>query len=309
MPPILPTISIVTPSYGHAAFIQATIASVLEQDYPGLEYLVADGGSTDGTIQILRKYQSRLQWFSEPDRGQTDAINKGFARTSGEILGWLNSDDEYAPGALKTVGEFFAANPAVGLVYGDANFIDAHGKILAACAHIEPFDRRRLLNFCDYIVQPAAFFRRSLFQAVGGLDDSLHWAMDYDFWLKASAQARCQYIPHVLARYRWLQTSKTGLGGPQRLAEVESVARRHGARGLPAYFRLEAVRMHVADALDQASHGRLHLAAARILAAAGALLGSPRALASLFSAKTWKIIWTGQLLRNSTRSNCRTGHL
>jgi glycosyltransferase involved in cell wall biosynthesis len=301
MPTQLPTISIVTPSYQHAAFIETTITSVLGQDYPALEYLVADGGSTDGTIEILRKYRSRLNWFSEPDRGQTDAINKGFGRTSGEILGWLNSDDEYAPGALKTVGEFFAANPDVGLLYGDANFIDARGRTLAACAHIEPFDRSRLLHYCDFIVQPAAFFRRSLFQAVGGLDDSLHWAMDYDLWLKASAAARCQFIPQVLANYRWLPTSKTGIGGPQRLAEVESVARRHGARGLPAHFRLEAVRMHVADALDHGRHARLHLAARNIISAVGALLASPRAIASLFSAKTWKIIRTGQVLRNSTR--------
>jgi len=301
MPAQLPTISIVTPSYQHAAFIGATIASVLQQDYPALEYLVADGGSTDGTIEILRKYQSRLKWFSEPDRGQTDAINKGFSRTSGQILGWLNSDDEYAAGALRTVGEFFAANPDVGLVYGDANFIDARGKTLAACAHIEPFDRRRLLYYCDYIVQPAAFFRRSLFQAVGGLDDSLHWAMDYDFWLKASVVARFQYIPQVLAKYRWLQTSKTGIGGPQRLAEVESVARRHGAAGLPAHFRLEAVRMHIADALKETRRRHLHRAAGHMFSAASALLASPRAVASLFSVRTWKIIWTGQVLRNSTR--------
>jgi glycosyltransferase involved in cell wall biosynthesis len=301
MPAQLPTISIVTPSYQHATFIEATITSVLGQDYPALEYLVADGGSTDGTIEILRKYQSRLDWFSEPDHGQTDAINKGFRRTSGEILGWLNSDDEYAPGALKTAGEFFAANPDVGLLYGDANFIDARGKTLAPCAHIEPFDRRRLLNYCDFIVQPAAFFRRSLFQAVGGLDDSLHWAMDYDFWLKASAAARCQFIPRVLANYRWLHTSKTGIGGPPRLAEVELVARRHGAPGLPAHFHLEAVRMHVADALQEARHGHLPRAARQIMSAAGALSSSPRAIASLFSIKTWKIIRTGQVLRNSTR--------
>lgn len=302
MPAPLPSISIVTPSYQHAPFLQAAIDSVLGQDYPNLEYLVADGGSTDGTLEILKKYESRLKWFSEPDRGQTDAINKGFARTCGEILGWLNSDDEYAPGALRTVGEFFAANPDVGLVYGDANFIDARGTTLGPCAHIERFDRRRLLHYCDFIVQPAAFFRRNLFQAVGGLDTSLHWTMDYDFWLKASAVSRCQYIPRVLAHYRWLATSKTGMGGPSRLVEVEQVARRHGARGLPAYFRLEAVRMHVADALDQASHGRLHRAAGAALAAAGTLLASPRAMVSLCQQKTWRIIWTGQHLRNSTRS-------
>jgi hypothetical protein len=297
----LPTISIVTPSYQHAPFLEAAIESVLDQEYPKLEYIVADGGSTDGTLDILRKYQSRLRWFSERDRGQTDAINKGFARTGGQILGWLNSDDEYAPEALRTVGEFFAAHPDVGLVYGDAIFIDARGRTLAACAHIEPFDRRRLLYYADYIVQPAAFFRRELFQAVGGLDETLHWAMDYDFWLKASAAARFQYIPRVLAHYRWLSTSKTGMGGPQRLTEVQQVARRHGAPGLPAHFRLEAVRMHVEDALDQASHGRLHRAAGSVCSAA-AQLASPRALASLFCGQTWKIIWTGQRLRNSARS-------
>ena len=185
-----PTISIVTPSFNHGRYIEATIQSVLNQDYPGLEYLVVDGGSKDSTIETLRHFEHRLKWISEKDGGQADAINKGFGRTSGQVLGWVNSDDTLAPHALQTVGDFFAKNPDIGIMYGDADFIDGEGEFIGHCQHIEPFDRRRLLHYSDFIVQPAAFFRREVFEAVGGLDASLNWAMDYDFWLKASAKAR-----------------------------------------------------------------------------------------------------------------------
>jgi len=299
-----PTVSIITPSFNHGPYIEATIRSVLEQDYPRLQYMVVDGGSTDQTLQILKKYESsqaadeRFRWISGPDHGQADAINKGFSLNPGEILGWLNSDDTYAPGAISAVARFFAEHPEADLVYGDADFIDASGSLIARCAHVEPFDRRRLLHYSDFLAQPAVFFRRKLFEAVGGLDTSLNWTMDYDLWLKAAACATFAYLPRVLANYRWLESSKTGTGGADRLREVETVVKRYGAGGLPAYFRLETVRLHLLEAWADARRGRLLHAGSQAPSAAVAVLASPRAIRSLFHARTWKIIWTGQVLRS-----------
>jgi glycosyltransferase involved in cell wall biosynthesis len=279
----LPTVSIVTPSFNHGEYLEVAVRSVLDQDYPRLEYLVADGGSTDASLEVVKKYESRLRWISGPDHGQADAINKGFSRMSGQILGWLNSDDAYAPGAIAAVVEVFARHPDVGVVYGDGEFIDAAGNLIGRCQHVEKFNRHRLLYYSDYIVQPAAFFRRDLFEKARGLDAKLNWAMDYDLWLKFSRQTRFEYLPRVLANYRWLAASKTGAGGAARLVEVEAVARRHGAAGLPAYFRLEAARMYLTEG--------------RIVPAMAAVLSSPRAMRSLLSLRTWRIIWMGQKLR------------
>lgn len=125
MPAALPSFAIVTPSFQHRQYLEQTIQSVLSQNYPGLDYWVIDGGSKDGTVELLRQHELRLRWISEPDRGQSDAISKGFAKSRGEILGWLNSDDEYAPGALAAVADIFARHPGVEVVYGNARFIDA----------------------------------------------------------------------------------------------------------------------------------------------------------------------------------------
>jgi glycosyltransferase involved in cell wall biosynthesis len=297
----LPTIAVVTPSHNHGRFMGATVRSVLDQAYPRLDYFVADGASTDDTVATLKSFGPSVRWVSEPDRGQADAINKGFARTQGEILGWLNSDDLYAPRALAAVAESFARNPDVGVVYGNADFIDAAGKFIRPCAHIEPFARDRLLHYSDFLVQPAVFFRRALFESVGGLNAGLHWAMDYDLWLRMAEKARFVHLPRVLAKYRWLGESKTGSGGRARLAEIKSVAVRHGATGLPAYFRLEAVRLNLAEGIAAARRGRVDLVAARSAEAAMNVLTSPRAMASLFSMRTWRIILTGQRLRQAAR--------
>ena len=138
-----PRISIVTPSYNQGAFLEETIRSVLLQGYPNLEYIVMDGGSTDGSVEVLRSFGDRVQWVSQNDGGQSDAINQGFARLGGDVLGWLNSDDTFAPGAFRTVMEFMAAHPDVALVYGDADFIDARGNRIGRCVHVEPFEAHR----------------------------------------------------------------------------------------------------------------------------------------------------------------------
>ncbi len=154
-----PLITVVTPSYNHERFIEATIQSVLTQDYAPIEYIVMDGGSTDGTLDILRKYEDRLTWVSERDKGQGDAINKGFRRATGDIWCWLNSDDLFTPGALKTVAEFFQSHPDASFVYGDAEAITLDGTPAGIRTHIRPTDFDFLLNGGDPIVQPAAFWR------------------------------------------------------------------------------------------------------------------------------------------------------
>src|SRR5579884_2697365 len=215
----LPRIAIVTPSFNSARYLGAAIRSVIEQDYPNVEYLVMDGHSTDETVDVLRSFGNRIRWVSQRDEGQSDAIRRGFSQISGDVLGWLNADDTYEPGALGAVAAFFAAHPDVALVYGNANFIDSNGNLIAPCAHVEPYRFNRLLHYSDFIVQPAAFFRRSAYDAVGGLDPSLHWAMDYDLWLKIAKKFPVVYLPKVLANYRWLSGTKTATGGFSRLDE------------------------------------------------------------------------------------------
>lgn len=299
----MPTVSIVTPSYNQGSYIGATIDSVLSQDYPHLRYLVMDGASTDSTLHVLRKYGDRIEWYSRPDEGQTDAINQGFALAGGEILTWLNSDDTLAPGAVRAAVDYLVKHPEVAVVYGDADFIDPTGRWIGRCAHVERFNRQRLLQVSDFIVQPAAFFRRSAFEAVGGLDKSLHWSMDYDLWLKLSqAGYSFAYLPQVLANYRWFGENKSAVGGMDRLDEVARVARRHGADHLPAYFCLEAVLVHLTQAAAALRQHSLADAAQSLLRAMRCVTGSKAAMKSLLDLNTWRIIWTGQVLRRRTRN-------
>jgi len=182
--PMLPLVSVVTPSYNQGRFIRETIESVLTQDYPNIEYWVIDGGSTDETISILKEYayDPRFHWMCEKDKGQADAVNKGWRRCRGEILGWLNSDDTYLKGALTAQVQALLDHPEVGLVYGDTLFTDEHGRVVDRY-HTRPFDRNRFLHVAA-IPQPSAFLRRSLVETYGGLDTSLYSALDYEFFLR-----------------------------------------------------------------------------------------------------------------------------
>jgi len=297
-----PAVSLITPSFNQGRFINATIRSVVEQNHDDVELIVMDGGSTDNTLEILKFWESEITWISAPDGGQADALCKGFARARGEIFGWVNSDDTLAPGAIRAAVDFLVDHPDVALVYGDANFIDAGGRRIRRCAHVEPFDHERLLNVSDFIVQPAAFFRRDAFEAVGGIDPALHYAMDYDLWLKIAKRYKVAYLPRILANYRWLGTNKSAEGGHRRLEEVERVALRHGASELPAYFRLETVALNLAQAL-QAMKARDKSCIIRSLRESVRLLSSSRrALRCLLDWRTWRVIWTGQMLRRVARA-------
>ena len=207
--PNQPLVSIITPSYNQARFLEATIRSVLDQDYPNIEYLVVDGGSTDGSLEIIQRYASRLAWWvSEPDRGQTDAINKGFGRATGQILAWLNSDDIYQPGAIREAVNYLQANPDVGMVYGDTSFIDEHGSTIGMFPARQT-DLRRLRQGYVHIPQQASFFRTSFWRQVGPLDPSFYFAMDYDLWVRLAGVTRLVYYPRLWAGFRLHGDAKT----------------------------------------------------------------------------------------------------
>jgi len=204
-----PLVTIVTPSYNQAEFLEETIQSVFAQDYPHIEYIVIDGGSTDGSVEIIRRYEDRLAWWvSEPDQGQTDAINKGFARAQGEILAWLNSDDTYEPHAVSEAVAFLLAHPEVGLVYGDANYIDEQGRVLGRFPAAQT-DYRRLRRGYVHIPQQAAFFRADLWRQVGPLDPSFYFAMDYDLWVRLARVSELRYVPRLWANFRIHRNAKT----------------------------------------------------------------------------------------------------
>jgi glycosyltransferase involved in cell wall biosynthesis len=197
-----PVVSIVTPSLNQAQFIRATIDSVLGQDYSALEYWVMDGGSTDGTLEILRGYGERLNWVSEPDEGQAAAINKGWRLARGEIIAYLNADDVYLPGAIDRVVNFFSAHPGVDIVYGDCDYVDAAGRFLQAYP-TRAYDYVDLVrSTIDYIPQPAVFLRRRVLESVGCLDERLSFAMDFDYWLRAGLSCAFAYLPARLAALR-----------------------------------------------------------------------------------------------------------
>jgi hypothetical protein len=205
-----PRVSIVTPSYNQGLFIEETIRSVLLQGYPNLEHIVIDGGSTDDSVDIIRKYEPWLAyWVSEPDQGQSDAINKGWRRARGEIVTWLNSDDTYCPGAVGMAVEYLVANPDVDLVYGDCNCVGPQGEFLGVMKGWK-FDPKRQLTGRNMILQQSSFFKRSILNVVGDLDVGLRYVMDYDLWTRMLLKGcTLRHIPIALANYRLHDTAKT----------------------------------------------------------------------------------------------------
>ncbi len=204
------TVSVVTPSYQQASFLEETVRSVLDQDYAAIEYRIMDGGSTDGSVDIIRKYQSRLaSWVSSPDGGQARAINEGWRLSGGEILAYLNADDRYLPGTVCQVAEFFDCHPDVDIVYGSCySEFPQNGTRVLYCP--PPFHFRRLL-LENFIPQPTVFIRRKVLDRVGWLDPSLRYCLDYDFWLRSAAQGIAfRLLPKIpLAIFRVWPGSKT----------------------------------------------------------------------------------------------------
>jgi GT2 family glycosyltransferase len=202
-----PLVSIVTPSYNQASFLEQTIRSVLEQDYPRLEYMVVDGGSKDGSVEIIKRYADQLGWWvSEKDRGQGDAINKGLGRVKGEILAWLNSDDYYLPGAVSSAVRIFEQNPDVVLVYGDMLAVDENGNTTNVLKYGQ-FSLEDLLCF-QIIGQPAVFMRREAYEKAGGLDISFHFMLDHHLWIRIAQQGRILHMPELWAAARYHSQAK-----------------------------------------------------------------------------------------------------
>ena len=240
-------ISIVTPSLNQAEFIERTIQSVLNQDYGRLEHIVIDGGSTDGSLTILKKYQTRLTWVSEADRGQAEAINKGLKRASGDIVCWLNADDEFTSGALQTVASYFDRHPEAQLVYGDAEAIDEKGQAYGRRGNVKATNFEELATVGDFIVQPATFWRAKLLDELGYLDESLKYCLDYEYWLRVAQKYPLHYLPVPLARERFHHQAKTTQATLRRIQEIEAVARRYGGPDIPRRFRAERAAAYFAE--------------------------------------------------------------
>jgi glycosyltransferase involved in cell wall biosynthesis len=220
-----PVVSIVTPTYNMGRFLPETIESVLSQDYPNIEYLVMDAGSNDGTVELLKSYGDRVRWVSEPDKGQSDGVNKGYRRLHGEIFTFLNADDTYLPGSVSAAVQAFIKEPQMAVVYGDAWYTDEIGRIIRRYP-VDPYDYNRLGTLC-HICQPAAFIRADVFGEVGMLDTDLHLTLDYDLWLRISEKYEMRKIDQPLANSRMWTNNKTLSSRRTTFEEVIQILKRH----------------------------------------------------------------------------------
>lgn len=234
--------SIVTPSFNQGGFVGEALLSVKNQKYGNVEHLVIDGGSTDGTTAILRTCSddegwNHLHWISEPDAGQADALNKGFIRARGDIVGWLNSDDRYRPGCFERVMEVFQRHPEVDVFYGDYTLIDEAGRVYQVRREIEFSHFILLYHRVLYIPTTATFFRRRVFEEENWLDVKLHYALDFEFFLRLAARGyRFLHVPAILGEFRFQRASKTCSAPQKQLEEKDQIMQLHS----PVLRRLES---------------------------------------------------------------------
>jgi glycosyltransferase involved in cell wall biosynthesis len=225
-------VSVITPSFNQARFLPETLASVGEQDHDDIEHIVIDGGSTDGSVEVIQAHAHQLAfWVSESDDGQTDALCRGFDRATGDIYCWLNSDDLFEPWTLREVVDFFESHPHVDFVYGDATWISDDGDVLKQKRE-HSFARFVFLHDHNFIPQPSAFWRRSLYERVGGLDRSYNLAMDADLWARFAEVTKPVHVARPWSRMRFYPEQKNTALRPASLEEMERIRSRYTSSGL-----------------------------------------------------------------------------
>jgi glycosyltransferase involved in cell wall biosynthesis len=237
-----PLVTIVTPSFNQAPFLEATLQSVLAQTYPNIEYIVVDGGSTDGSREIIERYSDRLtSWVSEADQGQADAINKGFALARGDILAWINSDDTLLPHAVENAVQILKAHQELGMIYGHAYYVDENSNRMADYPSA-PTDYVGLRRGVNTIPQQASFFRSKVWQMVGPLDPSFFYAMDYDLWVRISAVTPIAYFPVPMANFRIHDASKSRTAASRCWPEMKRIHFRDGGSTFSIFYAKYLVR-------------------------------------------------------------------
>ncbi|MBA4311486.1 MAG: glycosyltransferase [Chlorobiaceae bacterium] len=217
-------ISIITPSYNQGEFIEDTIKSVINQDHKDIEHIIMDGGSTDQTVSILKKYD-HLKWVSERDSGQSNAINMGFRKVSGNIIAWLNSDDYYEDHIFGDIVKYFEQNPECMLLYGDITFVNKEGHSLYKVSG-DTIDYGKLIECPDIVRQPSFFWRREVIEIIGGVDEDLHLVMDFDFFLRIARRYKFHYINRNLSYYRTYEVNKTSALPRRQVYEIYKVFRK-----------------------------------------------------------------------------------
>lgn len=236
-----PKISIVTPSYNQGRFLETAICSVIGQEYPDLEHIIIDGESTDNSVEIIKKYEKNLTyWVSEKDNGQSDAINKGFAKAAGDIFAWLNSDDMYCPGVLHRIAKYWIEHPDCQILTGDGEFVDYSGSKREYYIKAAPYSFKELLYSYGgkYLPQPSVFFSKKALRDAGGLDSGLHYIMDFDLWLKITKKYPLHYLPICFSKLRRHENAKTREeNGEAAMVEVTNVIENYiGDRNILSRF-------------------------------------------------------------------------
>lgn len=246
-----PLVSIVTPSFNQAKFLERTIKSVFAQTYPNIEYIIMDGGSSDGSQKIIKKYNHKIACVvSKKDQGQTDALNKGFSLAKGEIFAWLNADDTYLPHAVSRAVEVLRMNPDVGMVYGGAHYIDENDQIIGSFPAAQT-DYSRLRRGYVHIPQQSAFFRANLWKLVAPLDPTFFFAMDYDLWVRMAKISQLKYIPEIWANFRLHSDAKTIMADDRCWPEMLRVHFREGGSWFAPIVIKYFIRKLVAPAINR----------------------------------------------------------
>lgn len=234
--PSCPRISIVTPSYNQSEFLERTILSVLNQNYPNLEYIIIDGGSDDGSVEIIRKYEKYITyWVTEKDKGQSDAINKGFEKSTGAILAYINSDDTYNPGAFSRIAAVFAERPGADIVFGNVMHVDVCDNVIGECRFTK-FNFTALIYEGGSLHQPGTFWKKDIYEKVNRINPTYRFCMDFDFFCRVAEIGKLRYVRECIANFRWHENSKSCTIDQIGLAEHEEIARRYRASNNEIYL-------------------------------------------------------------------------